>query len=642
MATLDTLPSEIIFQITRFLSPRDIVTLQFVNKRLLDLGRDDTLWREQCFNGSSFLTNLRRRRELITSEDVREPGFRDLALALASGNGLGDSRLAQPREEARDLKAISNERIRIMANWDPSYPDEKVQWYDEYIARNAPISTSWLQQPRNRESAEHECLEVRGMGIYTPAGEDDATLVVAPLDDGSVCLWDISGTKGRKGSIIARSRSGLISVHPDSQDDTGKRTKAINTGATECVSVDSARNRAYFAVQSDLVEVDLETLSTVSHERFPFSITALSEAKHPIPLTVGTNPSLYLHDPRARRAGGGTSDSTRIDSYDTAFASLGSSSSSDFRTLLNPEPSPQYAHLHHPGPLSILHLPSSGDEWDGNGEIYVAGRFPSILSYDRRYFPKLRGTIHSGARLCSMASLPYPFASMENDLARRGELTIEQVWEAKTRPGKTLIACGEYNSKGSLEMYGLSPNPMLSTISSDFQAGSLQSSVMKNRQTSSSSKLLSVSNHGTRVVASDGQGNLKWLERDGFTEARRWNIAHGSIEAPRGIFGTLGDNYMDSGSGDIVIKLANTHSGRAEKPVNKDNLVLWTGEKIGLLSFSSKPGFTTDSFEDRGNKTPEELHREREERTYSETMGRALEANANEVRWMRGLGLGLS
>lgn len=190
-------------------------------------------------------------------------------------------------------------------------------------------------------------------------------------------------------------------------------------------------------------------------------------------------------------------------------------------------------------------------------------------------------------------------------------------------------------------MYGLSPTPY-TTISSDSAAGNIQHSVMKNRQTSSSSKLLSVSNHGTRIVVSDGGGNLKWLERDGFTEARRWNIAHGSVEAPRGIFGTLGDSYMDSGSGDIVIKLTNTNNGRIDKPVNEDDLVLWTGEKIGLLSFSSKPGFTAESFEDTGNKTPEELRREREEKTYSETMGRALEANANEVRWMRGLGLGFS
>jgi hypothetical protein len=389
------------------------------------------------------------------------------------------------------------------------------------------------------------------------------------------------------------------------------------------------------------VEFDLETLSTVNHEKFPFQITALSEARYPVPLTVGTNLSLYLHDPRARRNSGQTGiEFERIDSYDTTFGSLRSTGLSDFRRLLNPDPSPLFAHLHQ-GPLSILHLPSSGDNWDGNGEIYVAGRLPSILNYDRRYFPKLRGTIHSGARLCSMTSLAYPFASMEKDLARRGELSVEQVWEAKTRPGKTLIACGEYNSKGSLEMYGLSPEPHLSTISSDSSAGSLQNSSMKNRQTSSSSKLLSVANHGTRIVVSDGGGNLKWLERDGFTEARRYNIAHGSVEGPRGIFGTLGDSYMDSRSGDIVIKMANTHNGRGGKLVNED-LVLWTGEKIGLLSFSSKPGFTADSFEETGTKTPEQIRTEREERTYAETMGRALEANANEVRWMRGLGLGMS
>lgn len=391
------------------------------------------------------------------------------------------------------------------------------------------------------------------------------------------------------------------------------------------------------------MEFDLETLSTISREEFSFSITALSEAKHPVPLTVGTDLSLYLHDPRARRNTGqaGRSDFERLDSYESSFGSLRSQGLGDSRRLLNPEPSPLYAHPHHPGPLSILHLPSSGNEWDGNGEIYVAGRFPSILNYDRRYFPRLRGTIHSGARLCSMASLPYPFASMEKDLARRGELSIEQVWEAKTRPGKTLIACGEYNTKGSLEMYGLSPEPYLSTISSDSSAGSLQNSVMRNRQTSSSSKLLSVANHGTRIVVSDGGGNLKWLERDGFTEARRWNIAHGSVEAPRGIFGTLGDSYMDPGSGDIVIKMANTTNGRSGQVVNED-LVLWTGDKIGLLSFSSKPGFSAESFEETGNKTPGQIRTEREERTYAETMGRALEANANEVRWMRGLGLGMS
>ena len=351
--------------------------------------------------------------------------------------------------------------------------------------------------------------------------------------------------------------------------------------------------------------MDLETLTPISHNRFPFSITALSEAKHPVPLTVGTNLALYFHDARIQRLSE-DQGSDQLDSYESGFGSLRKPRTLDFRSLLDPEPSPVYAHLYHPGPLSILHLPSSGSEWDGNGEIYVAGRFPSILNYDRRYFPKLRGTIYSGARLSSMAWLPHPFSSMENDLARRGELSVEQITEFKARPGKTLIACGEYNTKGSLEMFGLSPDPQSSTISSNSSAGSLQNSCMKNRQTSSSSKLLSVSNHGSRIVVSDGNGNLKWLERDGFTEARRWNIGFGSVEAPRGIFGTLGDSYMDGGSGDIVIKMANTHTGQTEKVVNEDDLILWTGEKVGLLSFSNKPGFTADSFEDTGRKTPEQ------------------------------------
>ena len=295
-----------------------------------------------------------------------------------------------------------------------------------------------------------------------------------------------------------------------------------------------------------------------------------------------------------------------------------------------PEPSP-VSTLFQAGPLSILHLPLFGDEMSGSGEIYVAGRFPSILNYDRRTFPKLRGTIHSGGRLCSLTALPYPFSTLEKDLARQGELSVDQVIEAKTRPGKTLIACGEYNSKGSLEMYGLSPYPEHQPVSSgSWTGGTLQNSATKNRQTSSSSKLLSVSNHGTQIVISDGGGNLKWMERDGFTESRRWNTANDSVGGPRGIFGTLRDSYMHSGFEDIVIKILD----------NNGQLVLWTGEKIGLLNFSNKAGFTAESFE-HAAKTAEEARLEREERTYSKTMRRALEHQANEVRYVKGLGIGL-
>ncbi|TAQ90137.1 hypothetical protein B7494_g1554 [Chlorociboria aeruginascens] len=639
MAKIDELPDEIILHLTRFLNSLEIVNLQLICRRFLALARDNTLWRERCFTQSSFLESLRRRQALLGAPPEHELQFRDLARALANGNGLDDSRLLQPRGGLGGHKAQSNERIRILANWDPSYLEEEVNWYDEYIARNAPISTSWLQQPRNRDTAEHEHLEVRGMGLYTPVGESGSSLVLAPLDDGSVCIWDLSGSRGRKGGIVAKSKSGILYVDNTPRTELNKRSRMISTGVTECVSVDSFRKRAYIAVQSGLVEVDLETLLTVGHEKFPFSITALSESKYPVPLTVGTNLSLYLHDPRV---GMSHSDShiEQIDSFDMKYSARSVVGSLNLGGVLNPEPRPDYTHLHQPGPLSILHMSTSGDNWDGNGDIYVAGRFPSILNYDRRYFPKLRGTIHSGARLCSMASLPYAFSAVNSDLARRGELSMEQVWESKNRPGKTLIACGEYNSKGSLEIYGLSPNPDGSNITSSPSAGRVQNSTMKNRQTSSSSKLLSVSNHGTRIVVSDGGGNLKWLERDGFTEVRRWNIAQGSVEAPRGIFGTLGDSYMDSGSGDIALKIASTRSVKPDNAVNDDELVIWTGEKIGLLSFSRKPGFTGASFEETA-KTVVEEQKEREERIYSSTMRRALEEQANEVRYVRGLGLRL-
>ena len=318
------------------------------------------------------------------------------------------------------------------------------------------------------------------------------------------------------------------------------------------------------------------------------------------------------------------------------------------RNIFDDEPLPPYAPLSQPGPLSILHLQRPGQEADLSDDIYVAGRFSNILHYDRRKFPSIRGSIHSGARLCSMTSLPYPFSTLDSELRRKGELSLEQVETSKTvAGGRTLIACGEYNTKGSLELYGLTPTETAHTST----PGGLQNSTFKNRQTCSQSKLLSVVNHGTRLAFSDGSGYIKWFERDGFTEVRRCRIGHSEVSQGPSIFASM------PGSDDIARKLLpirtsstaphGSNSGDDDTDIsggkaNANDLLFWTGEKLGLVTFSARPGFTADDFEEErlGGMDPLALVRESEENAYSERMRQALQRQADDVRLVRNLGLG--
>lgn len=351
----------------------------------------------------------------------------------------------------------------------------------------------------------------------------------------------------------------------------------------------------------------------------------MSTAEPMIPLTIGTFHGIHLHDSRSR--GQVKLDrNERLDDFDRLSAP-------DLSLVLDPSPLPPYAPLTQSGPQSILHMEQSGSKRLTSDDIFVAGRFASILHYDRRMFPAIKGSIHSGARLSSLASLPYPFSCLDSDLRRRGELSIEQVKESKsTLGGRTLIAGGEYNTKGSLEMYGLSQ----SSDNGTGEHSTISKSVMKNRQTASAVKLLSVINHGTRILYSDGDGYLKWLERDGFTEVRRHKIGHGEKVAHRSLFASM------PGSDEIARKILSTGTKESGvyNEVNNDDILFWTGEKLGLVSFSSQPDFSAEDFED-DTRTPEELDAEREAQLYSERMRLALERQANDVRFVRFLGAGL-
>ena len=631
----------------------DIVPLHLVSKRLFKIARDNEIWRKLCFD-NSYSETTRRRRELYSGGvpiPVPDPPVLELqrraAAALSANNDEAGSASDNSCAQGEELPSrVDAERTRAMANWDPSYPTEKVDWHGEYIARHAPISMSWLQQPTGGTHRTGHIREIRGLGyLHNGSGSQ----VVAPLDDGSVCLWDVNynNTTGghRRGTILGRSKPGLLSVNgadkEHAPDPAHSKAKMTSTGVVECVSVDSARNKAYFAVQSCLNEVDLETLQISSHERYPFSISALSEACDPVPLTIGTTLSLHLHDPRqARNSRSPNSSTDRVESV--ANFPTSPRVRNDFYRLLSGDPPPEYAPLFQPGPLSILHLASNGTHDATSGEIYVGGRFPSILTYDRRCFPKLRNTIHSGARISSLTSSPFPFKALESDLMRQNQLSIQAVHEAKSQTGKTLVACGEYNGKGSLEMYGMVTDADLDARPNRFQAGASQNSTYKNRVSASRSKLLSVSTHGTRLVFSDSDGQIKWIERDGSTLVRRWNINQYQAEEEQQQHGGLFPlSVLEANAGDVARKIVPTNGNAEGGHVDRDELLVWTGERVGLLGFKSKPAFGEGDWEEADVESVEEKARRKEERIYGQTMRRALQRQADEVRFVKGFGLGL-
>jgi hypothetical protein len=212
------------------------------------------------------------------------------------------------------------------------------------------------------------------------------------------------------------------------------------------------------------------------------------------------------------------------------------------------------------------------------------------------------------------------------------------------------VACGDYNGRGSLELYKLRAGEnnrapdMTSNLHSEY----------KNRQSAASSKLLSVGSHGTRIVYSDAEGNIKWTERDGRSEVRRWNIntsqpqmPFGGRQAktetePRGLWPS-----QSPGNHEVARKILPTGGN-----LTGDELLIWTGERIGRLKFSIPAECDTEQEDDDDvfmhaevdDATREEMrHRQRDEwerERYGDYMRLALERQADEVRWMSNKGLG--
>ncbi|KAI9734399.1 MAG: hypothetical protein M1834_002506 [Cirrosporium novae-zelandiae] len=659
---MENLPPELIIHIAHYLEPLDIVRLQLVSKRFYSLSRDNKLWRSICFDKSQYEV-LRRRRIALSNIGAPRPlsqitrrssiprnisQLAEVALSTLSHgppqpqSEHGADRAKVPSEAStsntRDRSRSSDGgRKRAMANWDPGHPSEDIDWYSEYVARHAPISMSWLQQPPGLSQAASPSSEARGVGLFRDKSDGGRRMAIAPLDDGSVCIWDVERSSvehentTKIGGVMARSNPHLLAadgIHLQKY----AMAKMTFMGVDACVSIENTQKKAYFSIHDKLTEVDLETLQVVSEEKYPSFISALSPIQHPVPLTVGTSTSIHLYDPRIGSISKNSQEPVCERCDNTAFPIM-QQPKSDFYSLVSGDRPTDYALLSEPGPLSIMHLPI-GNVQANAGEIYVAGRFPSILIYDRRVFPKLRTTLHSGAQLTCLASLPHPFYSLEADLMKHAQLSVERVFEVKSKPGTTLIACGDYKGKGSLELYGLTHN-VEQGIMEPIPAGENQISTYKNRQTASKSKLLSVANHGSRIVCSDGDGMIKWLERDAFTQVRRWNINPYQYK----YFAPGGRLDAEVSHGDVARKILPTCSDEKSNTMLNDNLLIWTGERIGLLHFAQEPWFNSRDFEDQVQTTSEDSVRHSKEHAYGQTMRQALESHTNEMQFMSGLGL---
>lgn len=605
---MESLPDELVLHLFTFLEPTVIVRLQLVSKRLFSLARDNDLWKGECFVHSR-AESKRLRETRLLNQGANLVALRQAMTTLPRSAVAPFDQPGHPDLDAKNTGEFA--RKRAWASWDPSFPSEKLDFYREYIHRHADLHHTWIHDTTETRVKSKKQLEAIGMGVFP---EEDK--IIAPMEDGSVCIWDIHPTNPSERGFV-RSRPGLVPFGPLSQQSVWETT------AIETISVNSTMKRVYIASHSQLHEIDLQTLQTCGRVEFPAPITALSESKDSTPMTVGTTTSLHQFDFRAQ---------TWPTAFDISLSCeliAGTPPNDAFSRAFWSRRTGSTVTLPQPGPSSILHLPSYPGSQEAGNSIWVAGRFTSLLNYDRRYWPRICASTFSGARLSSLCALPFPHIPREYDLTRNHQRTPRDLQTVKSAAGFTLVGAGEYKGRGSLELYGIAASNAGTEPPHQQQAQPL-STGYQNRQTSARSRLLSVSAHGASLVFSDGDGNLKWTERDGSTEVRLYNINDDGDEAAAtatsrqsAVFHHRHDN------GDIVKKIVNVPGSRT------DDLLVWTADgRVGMVEF----GRRTRSALEAGAEAARELATEREERIFGESMRRALEVHADETRFMRGLG----
>ncbi|PGH33771.1 hypothetical protein GX50_03428 [[Emmonsia] crescens] len=620
---MEKLPVELVSRILEYIGPHELSALQSVSRRLFDICCDNAIWRQYCYKAANH--ELRDNNAFNGLRPNTSNTGRVLDVLLTGQTQVGNTTESSESVQA-DFDVAHDKGTSPLSSsaslWDPSYPGEEVDWYSEYIARNAPISVQWLQEPYAVSAQdENDAIiqrEVKGMGLMKDHSYGGSDKIIGPLDDGTLCLWDLNRStmskRSARGKIIGISARGALTTDSLRRADVSSSSKATNLefiSVGECVSIDSFRQTAYIAVGNILNEVDLSTLQVVSQQKYPWSIFALSqETEYSAPLTVGTTRNLNLYDPRFR--------SPALDSRICCPAPLDNG---------------RYVSLFQPVPLSILHAPLPNIN-----SIVLAGRFSAILLYDRRNLSHLVSTAHSGARICSLAAIP--------TCPRPYSITRPEL-----QGNHTVVAAGEYKGCGSLEMFSISTPANPGNYQNQERTFLVKDGICLNRQSASGSKLLSVAAHGTRLVFTDANGYIKWVERDGRTEVRRWNLSK-DIKYRRRRRGPTSANPSSShdleycrwtaeyatGGSDIVRKILPT----GYTNVLDDELLIWTGDRIGRLRFSNKPGHDWNNEAEIYEEEMESMRREEDHNmaVYAETVFQSLKTHQQELTWMGDFGTG--
>lgn len=239
------------------LEPISITRLQQLSTQIRRVCLDNNLWKRLVFEESPWKLTLQARRAFATSHI-------DTSGVESYGNDslLGDANdqrdhyelpLTSPEPSQADIAAErQREKARVLANWDPTFPNERVSWYEEYRQRNGPATVNWFQTALMHGGGVETEIETRGLALYCPYDGNDGKgtlMAVSPLDDGSVCLWDVQGrNETMQGAIHQRSKPNVLFYNGPGFKGA-PRSKKINPGITESVAVDNFNHRAYFAVQ---------------------------------------------------------------------------------------------------------------------------------------------------------------------------------------------------------------------------------------------------------------------------------------------------------------------------------------------------------------------------------------------------------